>query len=46
MQVELERLGIDAEGIKVSGRGERELLVITADEVAEPRNRRVEIQVR
>lgn len=46
MQAELERLGIDAEGIKVSGRGERELLVITADEVAEPRNRRVEIQVR
>lgn len=46
MQAELERLGIDAESIKVSGRGEREPLVKTADEVAEPLNRRVEIQVR
>lgn len=32
--------------IAVAGRGEREPLVPTADEVAEPRNRRVEINVR
>ena len=32
--------------ISVAGRGEREPLVQTADEVAEPRNRRVEINVR
>jgi outer membrane protein OmpA-like peptidoglycan-associated protein len=38
--------GIDAENIQASGRGEREPLVATADEVAEPRNRRVEILVR
>ena len=38
--------GIAAAGISVAGRGERELLVPTADEVAEPRNRRVEISVR
>jgi outer membrane protein OmpA-like peptidoglycan-associated protein len=38
--------GIAAVGISVAGRGERELLVPTADEVAEPRNRRVEISVR
>jgi len=30
----------------VAGRGEREPLVTTEDEVAEPRNRRVEITVR
>jgi len=46
MQAELERLGIDPESIKASGRGERELKVQTADDVAEPLNRRVEIQVR
>lgn len=38
--------GIAAERIVVVGRGERELVVVTADNVAEPRNRRVEIQVR
>lgn len=38
--------GVPAERISVAGRGERELLVPTADEVAEPRNRRVEISVR
>jgi OmpA-OmpF porin, OOP family len=38
--------GIAADRIVVVGRGERELVVITADNVAEPRNRRVEIQVR
>jgi len=38
--------GIDADNIQASGRGERQPLVPTADEVAEPRNRRVEILVR
>jgi outer membrane protein OmpA-like peptidoglycan-associated protein len=38
--------GFDAARITVAGRGEREPLVPTADEVAEPRNRRVEIKLR
>jgi len=38
--------GIEAGQIAVAGRGERELAVPTADEVAEERNRRVEITVR
>jgi outer membrane protein OmpA-like peptidoglycan-associated protein len=38
--------GIRADAIEASGRGERELLVPTADEVIEPGNRRVEINVR
>jgi outer membrane protein OmpA-like peptidoglycan-associated protein len=38
--------GIAATNITASGRGKRELLVPTADQVAEPRNRRVEIVVR
>jgi len=38
--------GIPADRIQARGRGERELLVRTADEVREPRNRRVEINVR
>lgn len=38
--------GIRAASMDVAGRGEREPLVPTADEVAEPRNRRVEISVR
>jgi outer membrane protein OmpA-like peptidoglycan-associated protein len=38
--------GIKAESIVVVGRGKREPIVPTADNVAEPRNRRVEIQVR
>ena len=38
--------GLPAERIRMAGRGERELLVPTADGVAEPRNRRVEINVR
>ena len=46
MQAELVRLGIDPESIKASGRGERDLKVKTPDEVNEPLNRRVEIQVR
>jgi len=43
---ELLLLGIASERIQVSGRGEREPLVSTEDEVAEPRNRRVEITIR
>jgi outer membrane protein OmpA-like peptidoglycan-associated protein len=39
-------VGIPGERIRTAGRGERELLVPTADEVDEPRNRRVEINVR
>jgi outer membrane protein OmpA-like peptidoglycan-associated protein len=38
--------GIAAERIHASGRGEREPLVQTADGVDEPKNRRVEINVR
>ena len=38
--------GIDAESIQAAGRGEREPLVTTADQISEPRNRRVEILVR
>ena len=38
--------GVRAEDIVAVGRGKRELLVPTADGVAEPRNRRVEIVVR
>jgi len=38
--------GIGGERINISGRGERELLVPTADGVAEARNRRVEFSVR
>ena len=40
------RRGIAAADIAAIGRGKRELLVPTADGVAEPRNRRVEIVVR
>jgi outer membrane protein OmpA-like peptidoglycan-associated protein len=40
------RSGIASENISVVGRGKREPLVPTADGVAEPRNRRVEIIVR
>ncbi|HUP33921.1 MAG TPA: OmpA family protein [Candidatus Limnocylindria bacterium] len=42
----LVKVGIAADRIRVAGRGEREPLVPTADEVAEARNRRVEINVR
>lgn len=38
--------GIAPQQVLAIGRGKRELLVPTADGVAEPRNRRVEIQVR
>ena len=43
---ELVRLGIPLDRIQVAGRGEREPLVPTEDQVPEPRNRRVEITVR
>lgn len=43
---ELMGRGVAADNIAASGRGEREPLVPTADGVAEPRNRRVEIIVR
>jgi len=43
---ELVKLGISGSRIQVAGRGERELLVLTPDDVAEARNRRVEINVR
>lgn len=43
---ELVARGFDAARIRVAGRGEREPRVPTADEVAEPRNRRVEIKLR
>lgn len=38
--------GIPTSSINVAGRGEREPVVLTSDEVNEPRNRRVEINVR
>lgn len=43
---ELVKLGIAQARVQIAGRGERETLVPTDDEVAEPRNRRVEISVR
>ena len=43
---QLVALGVARESIVVVGRGEREPAVETADEVAEPRNRRVEIKIR
>jgi outer membrane protein OmpA-like peptidoglycan-associated protein len=43
---ELVGLGIPESRIRTAGRGEREPLVATDDEVSEPRNRRVEINVR
>lgn len=39
-------LGLPAARIQAAGRGERELLVPTEDNVSEPKNRRVEINVR
>ena len=46
VKAELLGLGIAAERLRSAGRGERELLVQTADGVEEPRNRRVEVSVR
>ena len=43
---ELVQLGIAVDRIQTVGRGERDPLVPTEDDVAEPRNRRVEITVR
>lgn len=43
---ELVRYGIDPQRMAVEGRGKRELLVPTPDNQAEPRNRRVEVEVR
>jgi OmpA-OmpF porin, OOP family len=43
---ELVRAGIPAERVEVASRGKREPLYRTAEGVAEPRNRRVELNVR
>ncbi|MEM1112265.1 MAG: OmpA family protein [Pseudomonadota bacterium] len=43
---QVQAAGVSAVSIQASGRGERELLVPTADRVDEPRNRRVEITIR
>ena len=45
-RAELVQRGLPEDNITVTGRGKRELLVPTADGVAEPENRRVEINVR
>lgn len=42
----LEQSGLQASRVDIAGRGEREPLVPTADEVPEPKNRRVEISIR
>ena len=42
----LVRNGLDGKAISIAGRGKRDLLVPTADQTPEPRNRRVEITVR
>ncbi len=42
----IEQSGVEAISLDATGRGEREPLVATADKVAEPRNRRVEISIR
>ena len=46
MREMLIQLGLPAERIQAAGRGKREPLVPTDDNVSEPRNRRVEINVR
>jgi len=46
VRAELIRRGVAPENIQASGRGKRDLLIPTADGIAEPRNRRVEILVR
>jgi outer membrane protein OmpA-like peptidoglycan-associated protein len=46
IRTRLIQLGVAPERIETSGRGKRELLVPTADQVPEPKNRRVEIVVR
>ncbi len=46
IRAELVRQGLPVANAKVTGRGERELHVPTADGVAEPANRRVEVIIR
>ena len=46
LRSDLLKQGLSADSVQAAGRGEREPLVATADEVAEPRNRRVEMLVR
>jgi outer membrane protein OmpA-like peptidoglycan-associated protein len=46
MREMLVAMGIPAGQVQAAGRGKRELLVPTEDNVSEPRNRRVEINVR
>ena len=46
VRADLIKRGVPERSISVAGRGEREPLVATADEVPEPRNRRVEINIR
>jgi outer membrane protein OmpA-like peptidoglycan-associated protein len=46
IKAEMMTLGIAPGRVQVAGRGERELVVPTADGVEEPRNRRVEIIIR
>ena len=46
VRAELIRRGVPPANIQASGRGKRDLLIPTADGIAEPRNRRVEILVR
>jgi len=45
VRAELISRGVPEASISVSGRGKRELLIPTADGIAEPQNRRVEINV-
>lgn len=42
----IEATGVEALKLEATGRGEREPVIATADKVAEPRNRRVEISIR
>ena len=46
IRARLIELGVAPERVLAAGRGKRELLVPTGDQVAEPQNRRVEIVVR
>lgn len=46
VRADLIKRGVADRSISVAGRGEREPLIATADEVPEPRNRRVEINIR
>ena len=46
VRAELVKRGADGTAIVTTGRGERDPIVATEDDVAEPRNRRVEVNVR